>query len=198
MAYSGTIGTTVFNTDKVLRSAVRRCRLPAEQLTSEHWSIAQDQLFLFCNELSNQGVPLWAIQKQLYPLYEGQGALTMDVGVVDTLNSFFRTTSEVTGTDTDSSTIHKVEFESATEVSTVGIFWTATFLGLAFASKYSVLFAGPAEVLDDPAVCEEEDPVGGRSRARLGARELTLQPFDTALVGMQIASNNAGARINCS
>lgn len=131
MAYSGTIGTTAFNTDKVLRSSVRRTKVPAAQLTSEHWSIAQDQLFLFCNELTNQGVPLWCILKQLYPLYEGRGALTMDVGSVDVLNSFFRTTTEVTGTDTDTSTIHKVEFDSATAVSTVGIFWAATSVPIA-------------------------------------------------------------------
>lgn len=131
MAYSQTIGATAFNTDRVLRSAVRRTKVPAAQITSEHWSIAQDQLFLFCNELSNQGVPLWCIQRQLYPLYEGEGALTMDTGTVDVLNSFFRTTSEVTGTDTDTATIHKVEFESATEVSTVGIFWTAAAVPVA-------------------------------------------------------------------
>lgn len=126
MAYSGTIAGTAFNTDKVLRSAVRRCKVPAAQITSETWSIAQDQLFLFCNEITNQGVPLWAIQRQLYPLYEGVGALVMDAGTVDTLNSFFRTTSTLSGTDTDSSTIHKVTFDSATEVSTVGVFWSAS------------------------------------------------------------------------
>ena len=131
MAYSQTIASTTFTTDKLLSSAIRRCRVPAEQLTSEAWSIASDQLFLFLSELANQGVPLWAIQRQLYPLYEGQGAVTMTAGTVDVLNSNFRTTSEVTGTDTDSSTVHKVEFESATGVSTVGIFWTATAVPIA-------------------------------------------------------------------
>lgn len=132
MAYSGSIGTTAFTTDKVLRSAARRCKIPAAQVTSEHWSIAQDQLFLFCNELTNQGVPLWAIEKQLYPLYLGQGALVMDVGTVDILNSFYRSTSSLTGTDTDTSTIHKVAFTSTTEVSTVGIFWSSASVPLAF------------------------------------------------------------------
>lgn len=123
MAYSNTIAATVFTTDKLLSSAVRRCRVPAEQLTSEHWSIASDQLYLLFSELANQGVPLWCIERQLYPLYEGQGAITMTAGTVDLLNSFFRTTSEVTGTDTDTATTHTVEFESETEVSTVGLFW---------------------------------------------------------------------------
>lgn len=132
MAYSGTISATVFTTDKVLSSAFRRCKLPAEQLTSESWSIGSDQLYLMLSELANQGVPLWCIEKQLYPMYEGQGALTLDVGTVDVLNSFFRRSTEVAGTDTDTSTIHKVQFATATAVSVVGIFWTATAVPLAF------------------------------------------------------------------
>lgn len=131
MAYSGTISTTVFTTDKLVSSAIRRCRVPAEQLTSEAWSIAGDQLYLFLSDLANQGVPLWAIEKQLYPLYEGEGALTMTAGTVDVLNGFFRTTSEVTGTDTDTATTHTVEFTTATEVSTVGIFWSAASVPIA-------------------------------------------------------------------
>lgn len=131
MAYSQTISTTVFTTDKLLSSAIRRTKVPAEQLTSEAWSIASDQLYLLLSALANDGVPLWCIERQLYPLYEGRGALTMTAGTVDVLNSFFRTTSEVTGTDTDSATIHEVEFASTTEVSTVGIFWTATAVPIA-------------------------------------------------------------------
>lgn len=131
MAYSNTISQTTFTTDRVLRSAVRRCKVPAEQLSSDDWSIAQDELFLLLGSLANMGVPLWAIQKQLYAMYEGQGALTLDVGTVDVLNSFFRRSSELTGTDTDTSTTHTVEFDSATGVSVVGILWTATAVPIA-------------------------------------------------------------------
>jgi len=131
MAYSNTISQTTFTTDRVLRSAVRRCKVPAEQLSSEDWSIAQDELFLLLGSLANMGVPLWCIEKQLYAMYEGQGALTLDVGTVDVLNSFFRRSSELTGTDTDTSTTHTVEFDSATGVSVVGILWTATAVPIA-------------------------------------------------------------------
>lgn len=131
MAYSNTISQTTFTTDRVLRSAVRRVKVPAEQLSSEDWSIAQDELFLLLGSLANMGVPLWCIEKQLYAMYEGQGALTLDVGTVDVLNSFFRKSSELTGTDTDTSTTHTVEFDSATGVSVVGILWTATAVPIA-------------------------------------------------------------------
>lgn len=132
MAYSGTIAATVFTTDKLLSSAVRRCKIPAEQLTSEHWSIAGDQLYLLLSELANQGVPLWCIERQLYPLYEGVGAITMTAGTVDVLNSFFRTTSELTGTDSDTASTHTVQFASATEVSTVGVFWNEAATSITF------------------------------------------------------------------
>ena len=84
MAFSNTVSLTTFNTDKVLRSAVRRTKVPAEQLSSEDWAIAQDELYLFLSALANQGVPLWCITKIILPLYEGVGAVTMPLGVVDT------------------------------------------------------------------------------------------------------------------
>lgn len=132
MAYSNTVSQTVFTTNKVVVNAIRRCKIPAEQVTAEHIDIANDQLYLLLSELANLGVPLWCIEKQLYPLYNGVGALTLDVGTVDVLNSFYRTLPEVTGTDTDTSTAHTVEFESDTLVSTVGIFWGAAAVPIAF------------------------------------------------------------------
>lgn len=132
MSYSGTISQTRFTTDKVLASAVRRCRVPAAQISSESWDIAQNELFLFLGNLANQGAPLWCIQKQLYPLYEGVGALTLDIGTVDVMNSFFRTLPQVTGTVTDTATTHTVQFTSATQVTTVGVLWSAAAVPLAF------------------------------------------------------------------
>lgn len=131
MAYSGTISQTVFDTNKVVTSAVRRTKLPAEFITAETIDTANNELYLLLSNLANQGVPLWCIEKQLYPLYNGVGSLTLDVGTVDLLNSFFRTLPEVTGTNTDTSTTRTVEFESATLVSTVGIFWGATAVPIA-------------------------------------------------------------------
>jgi hypothetical protein len=97
--------------------------VPAEQLTSETWAIASDQLFLFLSDLANQGAPLWCLEKQLYPLYEGQAAVTMDAGTVDVMNFLFRTSTEQTGVVTDTATEHKVEFEAPVGVSTFGVFW---------------------------------------------------------------------------
>lgn len=131
MAYSNTVSQTVFTTNKVVTNAIRRCRIPAAQITAEHIDIANDQLFLLLSDLANQGAPLWCIEKQLYGLYDGTGALTLDLGTVDVLNSFFRTLPQVTGTNTDTATARTVEFDSTTAVTTVGVLWTATAVPLA-------------------------------------------------------------------
>jgi hypothetical protein len=125
MAYSGTVSQTTFNTRRVIENAARRCKLPAQSLSSEHIDIANDQLFLLLSELSNRGIQLWTIEKQIYPLYNGVGYITTDLGTVDVLNSNLRTLQEVTGADYTDATSHEVTFSSATTVSSVGIKWSA-------------------------------------------------------------------------
>jgi hypothetical protein len=125
MAYSNTVSQTVFTTRRVIDNAVRRCKLPAEQITSEYIDIANDQLYLLLSDLANQGVPLWCIQKCIYPLYEGTPTITTYTGTVDLLNTNLRTLQEVTGTNADTATSRTVTFSSTGAVTTVGILWTA-------------------------------------------------------------------------
>jgi hypothetical protein len=131
MAYSNTVSQTVFDTRRVIDNAARRCKLTAQQISAEHIDIANDQLFLLLSDLSNRGIQLWCIEKQIYPLYEGVGDITMDDGTVDILNSNFRTLQEVTGTNTDTSTTRTVSFSTDIFVSTVGIYWSAAAVPVA-------------------------------------------------------------------
>jgi len=131
MAFSNTVSRTNFSTRKVIDSAFRRAKVQPQQITSEYIDVANDQLYLLLSNLANQGVPLWCIEKQIYPLYEGVGDITLDLGTVDVLNSNLRTLQEVTGTDTDTSTTHQVYFTTATAVSTVGILWGAAGVPIA-------------------------------------------------------------------
>jgi hypothetical protein len=124
MAFSNTVSQTVFNTGRVIDNAYRRCRIPAQMITSEYLDIAKDQLYLIFGELANEGTPLWCIEKQIYPLYDGVGNVTMDLGTVDILNSNLRWLQEVTGTNYDTSTAREVYFASPSFVTTVGIFWS--------------------------------------------------------------------------
>lgn len=125
MAFSGTISQTVFDTRRVIDRAFGRTRVKAEMISAEYLDIAKDQLYLLLSDLANQGAPLWCIQKQVYPLYEGVGDLTLDVGTVDVLNANLRMLQEVTGANTDSATERVIDFTDDTEVSTVGIKWSA-------------------------------------------------------------------------
>ena len=131
MATSGTISQTNFTTRKVQENALRRCRLPAEQITPEISDIANDQLYLILSDLANQGAPLWCIDKVIVPLYPGVMDVTLDSKVVDILNSTFRTLSEITGSDNVTSTIYEVTLSEATFLTTVGILWSGASVPIA-------------------------------------------------------------------
>ena len=131
MAFSNTVSQTNFNTRRVIDNAIRRCKLTAQQITAEHIDIANDQLYLFLSDLANQGAPLWCIEKQIYPLYDGVGDITMLDGTVDVLNSNFRTLQSVTGINTDTSTTRTVDFTDDVFVSNVGVRWSAAAVPVA-------------------------------------------------------------------
>ena len=132
MAYSNTVSQTVFNTRKVIENAIRRCKLPAESITAEYVDIANDQLYLLLSDLANMGAPLWCIEKQILPLYDGVGDVTLDTKVVDILNSNFRQLQTVSGTNVDTSTTRTISFGGDTFVTTVGILWSAASVPVAF------------------------------------------------------------------
>jgi len=125
MATSGTVSTTQFTTRQVIDHAFRRCRLGAQQITSEMIDVANDQLYLILSNLANRGVQLWCIEKLIMPLYEGQSAVTLPLGTVDVLNTNLRTLTEVSGTETTSSTTITTVVSGGATVTTVGILWSA-------------------------------------------------------------------------
>lgn len=125
MAVSGTISSTTFNTQRVIDTAVRRCRLPVQAITAEMQQYARDALYLLLSDLGNYKTPSWCIQKQLYAFYENQPVITLDVGTVEVLNANYRKTQPVSGGVTTTTTTYKVQFDSATQVFTIGILWSA-------------------------------------------------------------------------
>ncbi len=133
MAYSGTVSSTRFTTRRVIDHAVRRCKIPAQKITSEMIDIANDQLYLLLSALSNKGIQLWCIELLLLPLYDGTVNVTLPIGTIDVLNSNLRTMHEVTGTNTDSATQRVIEFDGDTFVTTVGVLWDAASTTLEFA-----------------------------------------------------------------
>ena len=97
MTVSGTVSKTVFQTRKVIDHAFRRCRMQPQQISSELLDTAKDNLYLMLSSLANQGFPLWCIEKEILPLYLGQGAIVPPDGTVDILNANYRWLSRQNG-----------------------------------------------------------------------------------------------------
>jgi hypothetical protein len=100
-------------------------------LTPEHVDIANDQLFLLLSDLANRGIQLWCVQKNIYPLYEGQSQVVTYTGTVDILNSNLRTLQRATGITTTGAQFYEVFFPTPTAVSTVGVKWAGPSVPIA-------------------------------------------------------------------
>ena len=124
MAVSGTVSTTVFNTRKVIDHAFRKCRLPPEGVGGEQMTTAQETLYLVLSALANRGLQLWCIEKLILPLYENLSTVPVGNGIVDLLNTNYRTIQYLTPT-TETVAVDKVTFNFGTAeiVTTVGINW---------------------------------------------------------------------------
>lgn len=133
MAFSGSISGTTFNALKVVDHAFRRCRLPAQQITSEMQTYALESLGLMLSDLASIKAPSWCIEKIILPFYENQGIVPLPLGTVDVLNLNYRTIQTLSGTVTTTSTSYKVQFSSATTVNTAGIKWTGVSVPVTFA-----------------------------------------------------------------
>ena len=138
MAVSGTISTTVFNTQKVIDQAFRRCRLPAQAITAEMQGYARDTLYLLLSEIASVKPPSWCIEKQIYPLYEGQSVITLDTGTVEVMNVNLRVMQDAASDISPVTTSTSITYDftgtdsGAGTVNTVGVKWSATSVNLTF------------------------------------------------------------------
>lgn len=124
MAVSGTVSLTTFNTRKVIDHAFRKCRLPPEGVGGEQMTVAQESLYLILSSLANRGIQLWCIEKLILPLYENEAAVPVGNGIVDLLNTNYRTIQYLTPT-TETVAVDRVTFNLGTSeiVTTVGVHW---------------------------------------------------------------------------
>ncbi len=124
MAVSGTVSLTTFNTRKVIDHAFRKCRLPPEGVGGEQMTVAQETLYLILSSLANRGIQLWCIEKLILPLYVNQAAVPVGNGIVDLLNTNYRTIQYLTPV-TETVAVDRVTFNLGTAeiVTTVGVNW---------------------------------------------------------------------------
>ena len=117
MATSGTVSKTVFNTNNVLDTAFRRCKVAPETVTSEMQDTALNSLYLMISSLCNVGIQLWTIEKIILPFYFNNGYVTMPPGTIDLLNSNFRWLTRYSFTATASEGI--ADYSEDNDLSTV-------------------------------------------------------------------------------
>lgn len=155
MAFSGSISGTTFNALKVVDHAFRRCRLPAQAITSEMQAYALESLYLALSDMSNVRTPSWCIEKLVFPLYQNQPIVELPTGTVEVLNLNYRTIQILEGETTLTSTSHTTLFEYSTQVSTVGVKWAANSVPLVFEVSSDGIFWTQVGSQDTAAVAGE-------------------------------------------
>lgn len=98
MATSGTVGTTVFTVQQVIDHAYRRLKMAAELVSGEKIETALENLWLILQVLSSKGIPIWKIETQILPFYQGQVGVNPLIGTVEVLNANTRILQRLTGT----------------------------------------------------------------------------------------------------
>jgi len=102
MAYSGTVGTTVINVQKLIDHGARRCGKLAEELTAEQVLSARESLYFLLSHIANLGIQYWAINKKVFGLTPERYIYDMPIGAIDALNVLYRTLNRPTGSYTSS------------------------------------------------------------------------------------------------
>ena len=97
MAYSGTVGTTVVNVQKLIDHGARRCGKLAEELTSEQVEASKTSLFYLLSNLINIGIQYWAIDKIVIGLKADQYIYKLPLGSNDVLNALYRRMNRPSG-----------------------------------------------------------------------------------------------------
>lgn len=99
MAYSGTVGTTVINVQKLIDHGARRCGKLAEELTAEQVLSARESLFFLLSHIANLGIQYWAIGTKVYGLTPDKAQYFLPIGSIDVLNALYRTMERPTPTN---------------------------------------------------------------------------------------------------
>ena len=161
MAYSGTVSETIFTTRQVIETAARRCQIAPSTLTADSVEIASNALYLLLSDLANQGAPLWCVEKQLYPLYEGVPDIVMAIGTVDVLNGNTRRLQVLDGIVVDAPQMHEVVFTTAVSVAVTAGRLRTRSAARCHASRRLVPCARRPSAICTPTRCTGSSEVSG-------------------------------------
>lgn len=112
MATSGTVSTTTFNTAKLIEHAIGRCKIARQEIVGEPIEIARELLFLRLSQMANKGIPLWAIERTIIPIYVGEQSVETPQGTYNILDLNLRRSNRLsTGTASSSAGVAANAFD---------------------------------------------------------------------------------------
>lgn len=178
MSTSGSVATTVIDTALVIDHAVRRTGLATSTLSPEDLDTARNNLYLILSSISNRGINLWCVDRQLVSLYANQKSYTLSPGTIDVLNAGYRTPALISSTPVVSAANWSITFASETPVTIAGVMFSASgSTNLVFECSTdgitwtNVKSVGSLQVVAGQLMWVEIDPA--LSRLMFRVRELT-------------------------
>lgn len=102
MATSGTVGQTTYTAIDIIDHSIIRCGISPAKITTQMIETAKKNMWLYMLYLSNKGINLWTIEKEVYGLQPNKAAYAMPAGTIEILNLLYRTQSIWSGTVTSS------------------------------------------------------------------------------------------------
>ena len=131
MATSGTVGTTVLDTAKLLEKTYRRCGIPSGGITPELVDIAKENLFLLFQNFSNRGINLWCIDSPIIGVQDHNNTYQLPTGTIGVLNANLRRVTTLADTIlTTTATTETYAFIDASIISMVGFVLSAPTTGV--------------------------------------------------------------------
>lgn len=91
MTSSGTVGQTTIDVATLIEHAMRRAGNTPSEATADTLKAARENLYFYLCSLSNAGVNLWTIEKELIGINVGQSNYAVGVGTRDIKNALRRT-----------------------------------------------------------------------------------------------------------
>ncbi len=127
---SNTFSNIQVDTRTFIDRAYGALKLRPQQITAEMQQIGLDIINLVQQDLVNDAMPLWTLQKTMLSLIQGQYRYQLPPGTNDVESAFFRTMSNVTSgatvTNSSASILFQFPSSSPTSVSTVAVTFPST------------------------------------------------------------------------
>lgn len=98
MTTSGTLATQIFDVNRIIESAYKRCKIPPSALTGEQVEDALDLLGLFLSQMPTRGAQLWTLERKLLGMKRGNPMVVLPVGTTEVRSAGYRQVTRLTGT----------------------------------------------------------------------------------------------------